>query len=90
MSDNNFKKIILSAIAVGIWVLVLQNAGVLSIDRGTQNVNVRNTVDTYSKGGSIDVSGEVNVDIRRINGWNAANYKAYDFEGQEYHSLGTR
>lgn len=32
----------------------------------------------------------VPVDIRFINGWNAANAHAYDLEGEEFHSLGIR
>ena len=43
---------ILLAIAVGIWVLVLQNLGFL---RETQDVRVKNTIDA-------DVSGSVYVD----------------------------
>jgi len=38
--------------------------------------------------GRVSVDNEVRVDIRKINGWNAANYHAYDYNGQPFHSLG--
>ena len=49
-------------IATGIWGVFLQNMGffVPSNDY-TQKVRVINTVDTYSQGGSVDVSGSVDV-----------------------------
>lgn len=45
-------KTILMAIAVGIWMLVLQNLGVIPV---AQDVRVKNTIDA-------DVSGRVYVD----------------------------
>lgn len=60
-SKNLSLKAILISIAVGIWAIVLQNAGVIPTN---QNVKVVNTVDTYVNGGNIDadVSGSVSVD----------------------------
>ncbi|MEX0813261.1 MAG: hypothetical protein WD048_13665 [Chitinophagales bacterium] len=90
MDKNNLSlKAILAVIGAGIWVIVLQNAGILP---GNQKVNVVNTVDTYVHGGQIDsiVTGNVNVDLKWINGWHAANYKAYTINGQEFHSLGVK
>lgn len=49
--------VILSIIAVGIWAIVLQNAGVIPTN---QNVKVVNTVDVD---GSVDVTGEVDANI---------------------------
>jgi len=69
---DNFTKSILALIALGIWVLVLQNMNI-------QKVKVVN---------SIDIGNEVEVDIRKINGWNAANSNSYTLDGEEYHSLG--
>lgn len=57
-SDNSFK-IIFILIAVGIWAIVLQNAGLIPLE---QNVRVVNTVDTYVEGGNIDISGAVEID----------------------------
>jgi hypothetical protein len=58
---NKTSKIILLSIAIGIWAMVLQNAGIIPTN---QNVKVVNTVDTHVTGGTIDadVSGRVDVD----------------------------
>lgn len=45
-------KSILVIIAIGIWMLVLQNLGIISV---TQDVRVKNTIDA-------DISGSVYVD----------------------------
>lgn len=84
---------ILIVIALGVWANVLQTAGVIPT---SQKVQVTNTVDTYVNGGNlqvkgdVDINGTVDVDIKKINGWNAANYKEYSLSGEEFHSLGTR
>jgi hypothetical protein len=57
-SKSNFSKTILIVIAVGIWAIVLQNAGVIPTN---QNVKVVNEVDAYVRG-SVDVDGNVSVD----------------------------
>jgi hypothetical protein len=71
-SKNISLKAILIAIGVGIWVLVLQNAGIIP-----KLVGAKNGIQTvYVTGGSIDadVSGSVSVDntvdinISEING----------------------
>ena len=56
-SKNISLKVILSIIAVGIWAIVLQNAGVIPTN---QNVKVVNTVDVD---GSVNVTGEVDANI---------------------------
>jgi len=98
-SKNVSLRIILISIAIGIWAIVLQNAGIIPIK---QNVYVRGgyidadvsgsvSVDnTINVSGSVNVDNKVNVDIRKINGWNAANYYEYKIDGEEYHSLGTK
>jgi preprotein translocase subunit Sec63 len=49
-------------IATGIWGVFLQNMGFfVPSDDYTQKVRVINTVDTYSNGGSLNVSGSVDV-----------------------------
>ena len=49
-------------VATGIWGVFLQNMGFfVPNDDYTQKVRVINTVDTYSNGGSVDVSGSVDV-----------------------------
>lgn len=55
-------KFILLSISIGIWVLVLQNIGVIPIN---QDVKVTNTVDVN---GSVDVNGTVDANLQYING----------------------
>ncbi|OQY74442.1 MAG: hypothetical protein B6D44_04270 [Ignavibacteriales bacterium UTCHB2] len=79
MENSKYYKIILAIIALGIWVLAFQNAGIIPT---SQKVKVVNTVDTYVSGGSIDadVSGSVDVDnevdinISSVNGYNTKSY----------------
>lgn len=56
-------KSILVIIAIGIWMLVLQNLGIIPV---TQDVSVENTVDvsgTVDVGNTVDISGTVNTEI---------------------------
>lgn len=56
-------KSILVIIAIGIWMLVLQNLGIIPV---TQDVSVENTVDvsgTVDVGNIVDVSGTVNTEV---------------------------
>ena len=55
-------KAILLAIAVGIWMLVLQNLGILT---ATQDVKVQNSLDVS---GTVDVGNSVDVNLQYING----------------------
>ncbi|MDP4207251.1 MAG: hypothetical protein Q8928_00420 [Bacteroidota bacterium] len=57
-SKNISIKVILITIAVGIWAIVLQNAGVIPTN---QNVKVVNEVDANVHG-KVNVNGSVNVD----------------------------
>jgi hypothetical protein len=93
-SKNISLKAILIIIGAGIWVIVLQNAGIIPT---SQRVNVTNTVDVSGNvdvgnrvevKGNVDV-GEVDVNITGINGWEPANYYRYSLNGKEYHALGT-
>lgn len=74
-SKNISLKAILITIAVGIWAIVLQNAGIIPTN---QNVKVVNTVDVD---GNVDVSGSVSVDntvdinISEVNGRQAKSYE---------------
>lgn len=67
-SRNISLKAILISIAIGIWAIVLQNAGVIPTN---QNVKVVNTV---------DVTGYLDVNLEAINGKSNA---FYDFGGNE-------
>ncbi len=96
MKDKTVK-IVLYVIAIGVWILVLQNVGVIPTRQNVNayveggyvgvsgNVEVEGYVDVS---GSVEITNEVDVDIRRINGWHAANYKSYTLDKEEYHSLG--
>ena len=67
-------KAVLFVIAIGIWAIVLQNAGIIPT---SQNVEVTNRV---SVTGDVDVSGSVNVNntvdinVSEVNGRAAKSY----------------
>ncbi len=63
-SKNKFMRIVLITLAIGIWVMVLQNAGIIPTH---QNVRVVNTVNTEVSG-SVTVDNTVDVNIHEING----------------------
>jgi hypothetical protein len=58
-TNDLFFKIILIIIAIGIWGLFLQNAGVISIK---QTVYVKGGYIDAEVSGSVDISGSVEVD----------------------------
>ena len=69
-------------IATGIWGVFLQNMGFfVPSDDYTQKVRVINTVDTYSQGGRVDISGSVEVEntvdinLEAINGYDTKSYE---------------
>ena len=55
-------KSILMAIAVGIWMLVLQNLGVIPV---AQDVRIKKTVKVS---GNVDVDNTIDVNLQEING----------------------
>jgi hypothetical protein len=71
-------KAILIAIGAGIWVIVLQNAGIIPKLAGTEN----GTQTVYVTGGNIDadvsgsvrVDNEVDINISSVNGRQAKSY----------------
>lgn len=83
-------KAILIAIGLGIWVMVLQNAGVIPTK---QNVYVKGGYIDAAVNGTVDVSGSVNVDntvdvnIDEILGRPAGCRTSYTIDGREYQSL---
>ncbi len=91
-SKNISLKAILIAIGLGIWVIVLQNAGVIPtkqnvyVKGGYIDADINGTVDVE---GSVSVDNEVDININHINGWEPANYYRYTLDGKEYHALGT-
>ena len=76
-------KIALISIAVGIWVIVLQNAGVIPTSQNvevTNGVHVYGTVDIDDIRSTVGVSGYVDVNLEAING---KSNVFYDFGGNK-------
>lgn len=73
-SKNISLKAILIAIGLGIWVIVLQNAGVIpklvGTENGTQTVYVTGGNINADVNGSVSVDNTVDVNIHEINGYN--------------------
>ncbi len=89
-SKNNSLKAILILMTVGIWAIVLQNAGVIPT---SQKVRVVNTVDTYVQGGNIDadVSGSVDIDNTvDVNGYMDVNIDAINGHSWFYDNSSNR
>jgi hypothetical protein len=67
-SKNISLKAILIIIAVGIWITVFQNAGIIPTE---QRVKVTNTIDANaSVTGEVEIENTVDVNIEAINGYN--------------------
>lgn len=67
-TKNISLKVILISITLGIWAIVLQNAGVIPTN---QNVKVVNTVGVDGSvrvSGNVDVDNTVDINIKEING----------------------
>lgn len=80
-SKNISLKAILIAIGLGIWVMVLQNAGVIPTK---QNVYVKGGYIDADVNGTVDVRGSVSVDNTVDINLDAINGKSnafYDFGG---------
>jgi len=80
MTTNTVNKIVLPLIAIGIWAIVLQNAGIIPTSQNvevTNRVRVRGSVDINN---TVDVSGYLDVNLEAINGKNNA---FYDSNGNE-------
>jgi hypothetical protein len=64
MKSDKSLKIIFVAIAIGIWVIILQNAGVIPTAQNVKVVNKVGVQGYVSVGGSVDVGNTVNVKVR--------------------------
>jgi hypothetical protein len=102
MTKVNFRKLtslktILVIIASGIWVLVLQNAGLIPkvqqnvyVEGGYINTDVRNTVNVSGSvdvRGSVDVGNRVDINISAINGYRNCFYNSYAKHPNDYYRL---
>lgn len=82
ISKDILLKIVLISIAIGIWVQVLQNAGIFPTDIRVKVINeveayVRGIVDidnTVSIDGSVDVDNTVSVSIDEVLGSDGKKY----------------
>jgi|SRR5690554_3340949 len=86
-SKNISLKAILIAIGLGIWVIVLQNVGIIPTKQNVYvkggYVDVSGSVDidnTVRVSGSVDVDNTVDVNLEAINGKSNA---FYDFGGNK-------
>ncbi|OBQ52800.1 hypothetical protein JJL45_09580 [Tamlana sp. s12] len=74
-SQNISLKAILIIMAVGIWAVVLQNAGIIPTK---QNVYLKggyvNVSGNVGVSGSVDVDNTVDINISEVNGWGAKAY----------------
>ena len=82
-SKNISLKLILIIMTIGIWAVVLQNAGIIPTKQNVYvkggYVDVSGSVDvdnTVYVSGSVEVDNTVDVNIDQINGYNAQTYDA--------------
>ncbi|WP_027880307.1 hypothetical protein [Mesoflavibacter zeaxanthinifaciens] len=81
MTTTESGKIIFIVIAIGIWAIVLQNAGIISTK---QNVYVKGGYIDADVSGSVDIDnaieidGTIDVNIDEINGYDNAFYQDRD------------
>jgi hypothetical protein len=93
-------KAILGTISVGIWVIVLQNAGIIPRLVGSKNgiqtvyvkggnidADVRGAVNVDNVRGTVNVSGDVDVNIEKVQGRTIGSHKSYTIDGRDYHSI---
>jgi hypothetical protein len=82
---------ILLSIAIGVWVIVLQNLGVIPI---SQRVKVVGMVDAYVSGSvdidntvDVEVSNTVDVNLEEVIGHSVGCRRSYTIDGTDYHSI---
>ena len=72
MENKHFNKITLLSIAVGVWIIVLQNFNVFKGEESATPVNIVNTVDVKGSvdvEGTVDVGNTVDINISAVNGY---------------------
>jgi len=78
-SRNKFLNVLLVVIAVGVWVNVLQNSGLIKpknnpvvyVSGGDIDASVYGTVEVE---GTVEVGNEVDINISSVNGHSANSY----------------
>lgn len=81
---NLLIKINLIIIAVGIWMLVLQNFNIMN---DSKDVYVRGGYIDADVSGSVSVDNTVDINIQEILGRRAGSRKSYVIDGVQYNSL---
>ena len=74
---------------IGIWILVLQNLGIIPI---SQNVDIENTVEVEGKVnarvlGDVNVGNTVDVNLSAINGYSNCFYNSYSKHPKQYYRI---
>ncbi|MDP2302324.1 MAG: hypothetical protein Q8N03_07870 [Ignavibacteria bacterium] len=83
-------KVILIIIAIGIWGLFLQNAGVIStkqtvyVKGGYIDANVSGSVGVS---GSVDVDNTVDVNLDKVLGYPVGCRASYTIDGRQFNSI---
>ena len=88
MENNRYIKIILTIIASGIWVIVLQNFNksqqLQDVYVRGGSINVDNTIDVQ---GSVDVDNTVDVNLDEVLGYPVGCRTSYSIDGVQYNSI---
>lgn len=86
-----FLRVILLFIAIGVWVNVFQNMGVIN---KTYSVDVTNEVDANVRGnvnaqvhGSVSVDNVVDINLEKVIGHTVGSHKSYTSDGVEYAAI---
>lgn len=81
----------LLSIAIGVWVIVLQNLGVIPISQrvkvvGMVDANVSGSVDIDNTV-DVEVSNTVDVNLEEVIGHSVGCRRSYTIDGTDYHSI---
>ena len=93
-SKNISIKAILIVMCIGIWVIVLQNAGILPKNQSMYieggNVEVDNLVrvrGSVNVKGSVDIDNTVDVNLDEVLGYPVGCRTSYTIDGRQYNSI---
>lgn len=86
-------KALLVVIAVGVWAMVLQNAGIIP-SAGKQVYVIGGNLDASVSGSvrvdndvDVNVQNQVSVDLQRVLGYPIGCHKSYTINGREYQAI---
>ncbi|MGN1214068.1 MAG: hypothetical protein ACI4TR_04155 [Bacteroidaceae bacterium] len=82
----------ISLTAIGIWIIVLQNFGIIPVNHDTQGVYVLNTVDVRGDvdanvHGNVRVDNTVDINLKEINGYQNCFYNHYKRHPKDYYRI---